>query len=62
MYVNLAAHGFAKKGEVIAGSLQDDEPLSRIADLQTRILPLSNCYPIPVKVIRPFLHILPSGS
>ena len=39
MYVNLAAHGFAKKGEVIASSLHDDEPLSRIADLQPRILP-----------------------
>ena len=37
MYVNLAAHGFAKKGEVIAGSLQDDEPLSRIADLETLV-------------------------
>ena len=54
MYVNLAAHGFAKKGEVIASSFQDDEPLSRIADLET--------HPIQVKVIRPFLHILPSGS
>ena len=37
MYVNLAAHGFAKKGEVIASSLQDDEPLSRIADLETLV-------------------------